>query len=164
MAWVDLSAAFAYGTILTSTQMQNLRDNIAAAFAKDGGAPVLANDYIVLGMMSNASVGDDEITENVGLFKVGVYTGNGTTDQGISGVGFTPSGVIVAAADDNSLASAYIITTGMGAATCLGMAGGISGQVNKIISLDADGFSVDDANADAHPNTDTESYIYIAWA
>lgn len=28
MPWVDLSAAFGFGTILTSTQMQNVRDNI----------------------------------------------------------------------------------------------------------------------------------------
>jgi hypothetical protein len=28
MTWVDLSAAFAYGSQLTSTQMQNLRDNV----------------------------------------------------------------------------------------------------------------------------------------
>lgn len=30
MAWVNLSGAFGYGTILTSTQMQNLRDNLPA--------------------------------------------------------------------------------------------------------------------------------------
>lgn len=50
-AWTDLSAAFAYGTKLTSTQMQQLRDNIAAAFEKAAGAPVLANDYVVTAMV-----------------------------------------------------------------------------------------------------------------
>jgi len=39
MTWVDLSGAFGYGTKLTSTQMQNLRDNIAAMAAGDAGAP-----------------------------------------------------------------------------------------------------------------------------
>lgn len=39
MAWTDLSAAFAYGSKLTSAQMQNLRDNIAALAAGDSGAP-----------------------------------------------------------------------------------------------------------------------------
>jgi len=39
MAWVDLSGAFGYGTKLTSTQVQNLRDNIAAMAAGDAGAP-----------------------------------------------------------------------------------------------------------------------------
>lgn len=60
MTWVDLSGAFSYGTKLTSTQMQNLRDNITAAFNKDSGAPTLANDYIVNAMMANDSVGEDE--------------------------------------------------------------------------------------------------------
>ena len=41
MAYIDQSSNFGYGTILTSTQMQNLRDNLAAAFAQDSGAPTL---------------------------------------------------------------------------------------------------------------------------
>lgn len=56
MTWVDLSAGFAYGTKLTSTQMQQLRDNIAAAFAKDSGAPQLADDYVVAAMFANAGI------------------------------------------------------------------------------------------------------------
>jgi hypothetical protein len=39
MTWVDLSAVFQYGTKLTSTQMQNLRDNITALANGDSGAP-----------------------------------------------------------------------------------------------------------------------------
>lgn len=39
MSYVDQSSDFGYGTQLTSTQMQNLRDNLAAAFAQDSGAP-----------------------------------------------------------------------------------------------------------------------------
>jgi hypothetical protein len=56
MAWVDLSGAFTYGTILESADQQALRDNIAAAFAKDSGAPTLANNYI-----ENSMVGSDAI-------------------------------------------------------------------------------------------------------
>lgn len=56
MTWVNLSSAFSYGSKLTSTQMQNLRDNIAAAFAKDSGAPVLANNYIATAMINDAQV------------------------------------------------------------------------------------------------------------
>lgn len=41
MAWTDLSAAFGYGTKLTSQQQQQLRDNIKAAFDGDADAPVL---------------------------------------------------------------------------------------------------------------------------
>jgi len=37
--WTDLSASFAYGTKLTSTQMQQLRDNITAVAEGASGAP-----------------------------------------------------------------------------------------------------------------------------
>jgi len=42
MTYVDLSGAFGYGTKLTSTQMQNLRDNLTAMAAGDSGAPKVA--------------------------------------------------------------------------------------------------------------------------
>jgi len=41
MAWVDLSGAFGYGTKLTSTQMQNLRDNLTGLANGDSGAPAI---------------------------------------------------------------------------------------------------------------------------
>ncbi|MHA2277528.1 MAG: hypothetical protein ACXAC2_17250 [Candidatus Kariarchaeaceae archaeon] len=72
MAWVDLSGAFGFGTKLTSAQQQNLRDNIAAAFNKDSGAPVLANDYIVAAMLATDSVTADAIvTGGVGQSEIG---------------------------------------------------------------------------------------------
>lgn len=42
MAYVDQSSDFGYGTKLTSTQMQNLRDNLAAFAAQDSGAPEMS--------------------------------------------------------------------------------------------------------------------------
>jgi len=59
--WTDLAGAFGYGTKLTSAQMQNLRDNITAAFEKASGAPVLANDYVVSAMIGTNQVGSDAI-------------------------------------------------------------------------------------------------------
>lgn len=64
MAWVNLSAAFSFGSVLTSTQMQNLRDNIAAAFAKASGAPELAASYVVTGMLAASSVTAAKISAN----------------------------------------------------------------------------------------------------
>lgn len=61
MTWVDLSSVFTFGSVLTSTQMQNLRDNIAAAFAKDSGAPTLATDYITAAMIAANTVDSSEI-------------------------------------------------------------------------------------------------------
>lgn len=54
MAWTSLT--FAFGSLLTSTKMTQLYDNITAAFNKDSGAPVLANGYIVTAMFGSASV------------------------------------------------------------------------------------------------------------
>jgi len=59
--WTNLSAAFGYGTTLTSAQQGQLRDNITAAFEKAGGAPVLANDYVVRAMITSGAVGSVEI-------------------------------------------------------------------------------------------------------
>ena len=57
MAWVDLSGVFTYGSVLTSTQVQNLRDNLAAAFAQDSGAPTLADEYITSSMIASGEIG-----------------------------------------------------------------------------------------------------------
>lgn len=64
MTWVNLSAAFTYGSKLTSTQMQNLRDNLPAAFNKDSGAPVLANGYIVYAMLATPCVYSENIANS----------------------------------------------------------------------------------------------------
>lgn len=45
MAWTNLSAAFGYGTKLTSSQMQQLRDNITALAQGATGAPEITATY-----------------------------------------------------------------------------------------------------------------------
>lgn len=74
MAWTDLSSAFGYGTKLTSANMQQLRDNIAAAFAKDSGAPELANNYIVAAMIGTGEVSRTKFNTSTGSIS-GTYTG-----------------------------------------------------------------------------------------
>ena len=76
MAWVDLSDVFTYGSFLTSTQIQNLRDNIAAAFAKDSGAPTLANFYVSSSMIGSCQIGAAHINsysitgDRIGTFAI----------------------------------------------------------------------------------------------
>ena len=53
--WTALT--FAYGTLLTSTQMTQLFDNITAAFEKASGAPVLASKYITTNMYADYQAG-----------------------------------------------------------------------------------------------------------
>ena len=49
MAWTDLSAAFSFGSQLTSQQMQQLRDNITAVANGDSGAPEIKKDALDTG-------------------------------------------------------------------------------------------------------------------
>ena len=57
MAWTDLSAAFAYGSKLTSAQMQNLRDNITALANGDAGAPKIQTAAIADGAVTAIKMG-----------------------------------------------------------------------------------------------------------
>ncbi len=79
MTWVNLSAAFGYGTKLTSSNMQQLRDNIAAAFAKDSGSPELATDYVKTIMVTDANITNAKLKT-----AVGTYTGNIDPSVGVA--------------------------------------------------------------------------------
>lgn len=87
MTWVDLSSAFSFGSKLTSTQMQNLRDNIQAAFNKDSGAPVLANGYIVEAMYGASSLDQTALKDATGNAS-GSLGANSGTDFGTQDFSF----------------------------------------------------------------------------
>ena len=61
MAWTDLSAAFGYGTKLTSAQMQQLRDNITALANGDSGAPPIQSAAIGTGQVQSSDIGNDQV-------------------------------------------------------------------------------------------------------
>lgn len=100
----------------------------------------------------------------------GTYTGDGTTSQGVTCVGFAPKAVwITVRKTDNSTiggAKEYLWTTDVivddnACGTAIEIpAGDMEG--NAIISLDADGFTVDDAGADNNPNACGSIYNYFA--
>ena len=87
-------------------------------------------------------------------FHVGTYTGNGSDDRAITGVGFQPRLVFILrstgtgayCSDQNSADSSFSIT-----------AAGLA--ANRIQSLDADGFTV---GTDALVNSNTATYHYFA--
>ncbi len=71
MTWVDLSSAFSYGSQLTSTQMQNLRDNITAMANGDSGAPsiqtaAIANLAVTTEKIANANVSNAKLKTSTG--------------------------------------------------------------------------------------------------
>lgn len=96
------------------------------------------------------------------LMKSGQYTGDGSLDLGVTGVGFTPIYVKVWA--DNLSHSANFIWKSdqdTGTTSHYSSTGGVDSD--KLISLDSDGFSVDDDGVDAHPNKNGQTYNYFAY-
>jgi hypothetical protein len=101
--------------------------------------------------------------------KTGTYTGDGSTSLAITGVGFQPKVVWIhpRVTSDNTGSAPWLTTdviiddNGDGYAMTDGGAQW-SGRTNRIISLDVDGFTVDDAGADGHPNQNGVVYNY--WA
>lgn len=61
MAWTNLSSAFGFGSVLTSTQMQNLRDNLAALAAGDSGAPAIQTAALDGGIVTNDKIANQTI-------------------------------------------------------------------------------------------------------
>lgn len=108
---------------------------------------------------------------NVPKMATGSYTGNGAVSKAITGLGFLPKYVriwhrrtagggtsaVVEAADvtnDDNVAGGAILQQTTGTTTF---------ETARIVSLDADGFTVGDAGADAHPNMSGELYNWVAW-
>lgn len=102
--------------------------------------------------------------------KTGEYTGDGTTSQGIIGVGFKPINLtiwiktIVNNTSDGIFETTDVIMDDNidGGAWRHGSSGPHTFRTNAIISLDADGFTVDDNGADKNPNALNVVYNYLA--
>ena len=107
--------------------------------------------------------------DNVGggaQIATGSYTGDGSTSKAITGVGFAPKFVKIWMAYAAGNLIAIETTDLLVAVDANGVAhkheGGTHSQIkNAIISLDADGFTVDDAGTDSHPNTTGGAYTYL---
>jgi hypothetical protein len=104
-------------------------------------------------------------------FKTGQYTGNGSTSQAITGVGFTPRYVAIRYRTTSSADGAYFIRTDQEITDyCMVIKGEIDALEvpltqmldDCIISLDADGFTVDDIGNPGDPNYSGRTYIYVA--
>jgi hypothetical protein len=98
--------------------------------------------------------------------KIGTFTGNGGTSQAISDVGFTPKYVRIWERATSDGTTVYVGETNTEIVDDNGSGGavvaGTTFRDNEIISLDSDGFTVDDDGADAHPNKNSSVYSYMA--
>ena len=96
----------------------------------------------------------------------GSYTGDGAVSQGITGLGFRPKFIkiiIYNEVGDNSIRQWYCSDTYTSNFADEHINGVDAMLPDRVISLDADGFSVDDQGADGHPNKATFTYRYVAF-
>jgi len=74
MTWTNLSGAFGYGTKLTSSQMQQLRDNLTALANGDSGAPAIQAAALDSASVTTAKIADGDVTEAKMAYLVGEVT------------------------------------------------------------------------------------------
>jgi hypothetical protein len=100
--------------------------------------------------------------------KTGTYTGDDSLSQAITGVGFKPESLWISVkyAAETEYTEGIFFATDQHAAGCCEFHDRTEDTTydNRIISLDADGFTVDDDGANAHPNRGGVTYLYVAIA
>lgn len=92
----------------------------------------------------------------------GTYTGDGTESQAITGVGFRPKFVHVARIHEVVGSTYALYKTDRTATTWAIYVDNAFTYDNRIISLDEDGFTVDDEGVDNDPNKTGVPYEYLA--
>ena len=97
--------------------------------------------------------------------KTGQYTGDGSTGQAITGIGFQPKYVIIHQHRTSSSDTWFFFKHDQDVAalsTQHTLNSLNSGVADQIIALGVDGFTVDDAGADSAPNANGVTYDYMA--
>jgi len=98
--------------------------------------------------------------------KTGTYTGDGSTSQAITGVGFRPKFVWIFEnpAVETASQGSFVVPDSLTAGLAQVIHRDNTDEVdNRVDSLDADGFTVDDDGIDEDPNKNGANYCYIAF-
>jgi len=125
-----------------------------------------ATGHLVTASEYNEGVNNDIYFKANADHATGTYTGDGTTSQAITGVGFPPKyvRVWVSVTSNATGTSPYATTDSFVDNNADGLAweedSGTS-RTNRIISLDDDGFTVDDGGSDLDPNANGTTYEYL---
>jgi len=118
-------------------------------------------------LLDDASAAAAVATLGAVRLNTGQYTGDGTASRAITGVGFRPRYVkITQRRVTNSIIEIYEKTDQDYETMCAGYTSvadhGCYAFVDRLISLDADGFTIGDAGENKHPNGDGNTYRWMA--
>ncbi len=166
------------GATVSTTEL-NILDGVTATTAElnilDGVTSTTAELNILDGVTSTAAEINllDGLAGKLAVMATGTYTGNGATSLAITGVGFQVKYLRIwvretvdttertifetcdVVVDDNAAGGAWQHVTATNG-------GGAEFRTDAIIALGADGFTVDDAGVDGHPNQNTVVYNFLA--
>ena len=99
----------------------------------------------------------------------GTYTGDDSTSQAITGIGFPPKYVriwirltVENSAEEIFETTDTIVDDNASGGTVRDRAADVNFKINQIIALGADGFTVDDGGTNGNPNTAGTVYNYLA--
>ena len=161
-----LTQYVAFASLPTDADYQNMMAIVSDGIGGNGGAPAV---YVRADGTASWT-----LAGTLMQMATGSYTGDGATSQAITGLGFRPRLLYITqrlttgqAMPDRSQAwTSDVITddsaTGMAITMDTGAIPYETYESDAIVSLDSDGFTVDDAGADVHPNANTIVYNY--WA
>jgi len=160
-----------------SAVVASRRDHVHGTPVFDETLPVANSFSVASSVAGTATVAShrDHVhgTPAPAQIATGTYSGDGSTSQAITGVGFTVKWLMVAFRNASEAAGAsvgWLITTDtIMDDNASGMALRWSGdtesyqyRIDAIIALGTDGFTVDDDGSDRHPNKDGSTYNYTA--
>jgi hypothetical protein len=137
-----------------------------------GTMGILAKGTAKQHLRVNAAAGDLEWATPTTLV-TGTYTGDGATSQAITGVGIQVKYLIISPVGTDEAAAVVIWTSdtiidddaqGFAILEDPSNSNEHSYADNAIIALGSDGFTVDDAGSDSHPNKASTTYNYIAFS
>lgn len=127
----------------------------------------IENDSILdIDVNSAAAIAATKLGTGVGEVAVGSYTGDGSTDQAITGLGFQPKAMWIFTETDTNRIFLMIENTDSNWYYTVSAGGGGQWQATAlregILTLDADGFSVSDGGVDDYPNKNTAKHWFFA--
>jgi hypothetical protein len=155
------------GASCTSSVMTSpvINTSIAGTAFKDEDNMASNSDTAIVSQQSFKNYTDSTVSGRNMKYKSGTYTGDGGTSHALTGVGFKPTYLKIYNHLTSEAAGTIFekVGTGWGVYSYLyDSTPYTSTYDHRVLSLDADGFTVDDDSADLHPNKSGQVYDFLA--